>query len=195
MSVTAAERSKYEKIWAIPEYSNHSPGEHFADLFMDVTEAKAGDHVIDLGAGSGKGAVALAAEGLVPVLVDLTPDGLVEEARAFPFVQASLWGEWWPEAFWKLESDAPVFGYCCDVMEHIPTEYTMLAAKAMIMSCKGGVFFAINFLPDNFGQKIGESLHLTVKPFTWWRDRLAELGELVTARDLLGQGVFFVRRG
>ena len=43
-----------------------------------------------------------------------------------------------------------------------------------------------------FGKEIGEPLHVTVMPFTWWRDRLGEVGEVLDARDLMHGGVFHV---
>ena len=44
------------------------------------------------------------------------------------------------------------------------------------------------------GALIGEALHLTVRPFLFWRDLFRELGTLHDARDLIGEGVFCVSR-
>jgi len=86
------------------------------------------------------------------------------------------------------------YAYCCDVMEHIPTEYVMLTLQNIMNTCREGAFFYICLVPDGFGKIIGAPLHLTVKPFIWWRDKLAELGEVVDARDLLTNGMYYVKR-
>jgi CRISPR/Cas system-associated exonuclease Cas4 (RecB family) len=41
------------------------------------------------------------------------------------------------------------------------------------------VFLGIALVPDQFGVWMGTPLHLTVQPFTWWRDSLKELGTVV----------------
>ncbi|MHA2085554.1 MAG: hypothetical protein ACXABD_17500 [Candidatus Thorarchaeota archaeon] len=64
----------------------------------------------------------------------------------------------------------------------------------LLLEACDGVFFSIAFAPDYFGRFVGEPLHLNVKPFVWWRDRLAGMGNLIEARDLLGEGVFYVTR-
>ena len=79
------------------------------------------------------------------------------------------------------------------MLEHIPTEYTMLVIERCLEAAPVS-FFHISFDPDSFGQYIGQPLHLTQQPFAWWRDRLGELGALVDARDLLGHGIFLLRR-
>lgn len=176
------ETEKYRKVWAIPEYGNYSPGEDMASAFLECVQPSLGSSIIDLGCGSGKGAVAIG-DDYRRWLLDLTQDGLVEEAKSLPFIQKSLWepfGDQWD------------YGYCCDVMEHIPPEYTMLVVKNIMDHCERA-FFQICFLPDNFGQRIGEPLHLTVQTFEWWRDHLKEFG-LIEARDLLQNGLFTLAR-
>ena len=65
----------------------------------------------------------------------------------------------------------------CDVMEHMPPEYVMLVLDRIISACRM-TWFTISFVPDEFGQAIDQSLHLTVQPFTWWREHLASLAHL-----------------
>jgi len=86
------------------------------------------------------------------------------------------------------------YGFCCDVMEHIPTEFTMLVLYRILSSCKT-TWFQIALVPDNCGQLIGETLHLTVRPFTWWLNRFLDLGAHVEdARDLIDSGLYIVRK-
>ena len=103
--------------------------------------------------------------------------------RKITFYKQNLWMPW-PDKHWA-------YGYCCDVMEHIPPE-KVDKVLANIMAHCGKTFFSISFQEDHFGRKVGHPLHLTVRPFEWWRDKLAEHGAVHQGRDLIGMGVFFV---
>lgn len=177
------ETAKYEKVWAIPEYGNYSPGEEMARAFREIADPKPDSAILDIGCGSGKGALALGDE-FDRYLLDLTPDGLVPEAKGLPFLRKSIWEPW--DDHWD-------YGYCADVMEHLPPEFTMLAVKNILDHCDKA-FFQICFMPDHFGQKIGEPLHLTVCPFEWWLAHFKEFGTVIEARDLLQNGLFYVSR-
>jgi hypothetical protein len=175
MKIAEQERAKYEMCWADPAYHAYSPGAKWAEMFMEMTKAR---QVIDLGCGAGAGGKRLMELGVedVSFLDQVYVEGVPE-----PFIQQPLWeplpGTW-------------DYGYCCDVMEHLPKEFTMLAASNMIEQCMS-VFFSISFEPDHFG---GGALHLTVENFTWWRDRFREIGTVLEARDMVGEGVFLVER-
>ena len=185
MSLHEHEAEKYEKTWSIPEYHDFSHGEFHADLFMEITGASKGETVIDLGCGTGRGGKALKKRGLKPAYLDLA-----NYNKNRPFIEQPLWmpidGKW-------------DYGLCCDVMEHLPQEYTMLAIHNMLEACDG-LFLSICFDDEGFGQIVGEPLHLTVKPFTWWRDCLREIGTLEEARDFspssrqrdLAVGIFYL---
>ena len=181
--IQAKEAAKYAEAWAIPGYLKHSPGEIHSDMFADVTGCEKGQTAIDFGCGAGAGGKALRdRHGLDVTFFDLEryagcPD---------PFVRGSLWDE---RSFPARVFD---YGYCCDVMEHLPEQFTMLAVKNMLTACAKGIVFSISFLPDHYGKFVGEPLHLTVKPFVWWRDNLREMGNVLDARDFMGEGFFYV---
>jgi len=67
------------------------------------------------------------------------------------------------------------YGYCTDVLEHIPPEDV---DKVLLNICTAArrVYFAISTVPDVMGALVGEPLHLTVESPFWWHDRLSELG-------------------
>lgn len=182
MNTVESERLKYEQAWAIPEYANHSPGEEICELFEEMCSPRG--TVIDLGAGSGKGALALDALGLDVTMLDLTFDGC--QTGKFHRIETSLWGKWSRPLGWD-------WGYCTDVMEHIPVEYTMLVLDRIMANCRSA-FFHICLIPDGFGKAIGQPLHLTVMPFEWWRDKLGEFGEVVECRDFMANGVYHIAR-
>jgi methyltransferase family protein len=187
MTLVNKERQLYEDVFAtIGNYGEYSPGELYVPMFLDMAKPPllpvGKHHVLDAGTGVGKSAMALANAGFTVECCDLD-DHRLPEFRFFAFHRACLWepfsGEW-------------DYAYCCDVMEHIPKEFTMLAIARLLESVRRGAFFSVTFLPDNFGVFVGQPLHQTVETFTWWRDRFSTLGRLVESRDLLNSGVYYV---
>ncbi len=193
MSVIAREQATYEGAWAIAHYADHSPGEHRVSVFREMAGiSRAWDvTVLDAGCGSGKGAVALAALGCDVRMCDITPNGLIEEAQRLPFHQVCLWHPL-ERALGYVRGGKVDYVYCCDVLEHIPTEFTMLVIARLLEVARRGVFLSIALVPDHFGVWVGKPLHQTVKPFTWWRDNLNALGTVQEARDCMENGLFYV---
>lgn len=184
----AAERAKYDLVWQFPEYHEHSPGLHHVDYFLSVVRPDPGSSVIDIGAGACVAGLELQRRGFDAWYLDLTDAAVPDAVDRRHFIEAPLWSHWgWRKALgWD-------YGYCCDVLEHVSPEYTMLCVDRILSYCRT-TWLQVAFEPDKFGSMIGEDLHLTVKPFTWWRDRIGGLGKLVDARDLCGRGVFVVTR-
>jgi SAM-dependent methyltransferase len=190
-TIAARERDLYANLWAdVPSYSAQAPGATHVGTFTEMSGAAGGASVLDAGCGSGAGALALQAAGYRVTLCDVTPAGVSPEASTLPFVAACLWHDLAPVAYLSGGVD---YVYCTDVLEHIPPEYTMLVLSRLLEASKSGVFLNISLVPDQFGVWVGQPLHQTVRPFTWWRDRLRDLGQLVECRDLLVSGVYFVR--
>ena len=189
MIVETRERDLYEGVWSsmTDSYGDMSPGVRYLPIFLQVTGDTRG-HVLDAGSGSGKAAVELDQAGFRVTMADFTDTGLVDEARRFPFHAACLWH--------SLKGIAPLghfdWVFCCDVMEHLPTQFTMLAVEQMLKVSRSGLFLGICLHAEQFGYYAGASLHKTVESFTWWRDALKELGHVTDARDLLSTGVYVV---
>lgn len=185
----AAVKELYASVWGVETYGAFSPGEQNLPLFLDMSQTSMRMSVLDAGCGSGKGALALKAAGFTAIsLCDITDAGLLPEVRVFPFTEVCLW----------QDLRRPLGGfvdwvYCCDVLEHLPTAFTMLAVSRLLEVARCGVFLSITFATDAFGVWVGEPLHQTVQSFTWWKTHLEELGELVEARDLLISGVFLLK--
>lgn len=187
MSLTTQQTDLYRDLWdAFPAYADLSPGAELVPIFQQV--AAPGSTVVDAGCGTGKGALALAAAGYdVKLITDLTDQGLVPEAKRFVFRESCLWKRLRPQ--WKLGQVQWI--YCTDVMEHLPTQCTLLAVDQML-AVADHVFLAIAFMQDEAGMWMGQHYHLTVQPYTWWRDALKEVGRVTEARDLLARGIFVV---
>ena len=212
MSLLTTERALYEDIWtAADHYGDHAPGEQYVPMFLDCVPLAVSQYhgcdrhtltwtpsdytVLDAGCGTGKGGVALQQQAFHVKLCDLTDHGLTLEARALPFTAACLWQDLSAvyRGFGPFQRTKFDFTYCCDVLEHIPPQFTMLAIDQLLRVSRYGLFLSVSLVSDYFGVWAGRPLHQTVQSFTWWRDSLAELGTVLDARDLHHNAVFFVR--
>jgi hypothetical protein len=184
-TVIQRERQLYSDVFTgIDQYAEHSPGEQHVPLFLEMAGIADPEHfsVLDAGCGSGKGALALQEAGFTVRTCDLEDYRTV--ATDLPFLSACLWQPLWPRVD---------YAYACDVLEHIPAEFTMLTIARLLEVSRRGVFMSISLMPDVFGFQVGQPLHQTVRPFSWWRDNIAAIGQIRECRDLLHTGVFMVR--
>lgn len=182
----AQEREKYREIWTFPEYRAYSPGEENVARFMEIMQPRHGAFLIDIGCGRGGAGLAFRDKGLNVSWLDITGDALMDEVDRGQFIEAPLWTNWKRSPAWD-------YGFCCDVLEHIPPEYTMLCVERILSSCTLA-WLQISLVPDRSGVLIDQPLHLTVQPYSWWLVRLASLGTVHEARDLCGLGLFVVGR-
>ncbi len=189
----AQERAKYAEIWSLPEYRTaNSPGLENVDRMISVLNPKPGSSIIDVGCGTGCAAMEFERRGFRAGGLDIT-DAALELDRS-RFIEAPLWSDWAnPKSGLisrKLRWD---YAFCCDVLEHIPPEYTMLCIDRILGACDTA-WLQISLRPDEFGKLIGQPLHLTVHDFDWWLLRVSTLGRVVDARDLCGVGLYVVRK-
>ncbi len=176
------EQQKYELLWTDPDYRTYSPGEQVAKIFANV--ARPQGTVIDFGCGTGRGALALKQETHCNLLlVDFTENSRDPAAQELPFIQKDLTQPMF------LSGD---YGYCTDVMEHIQPELVE-AVIHNILQCTPIVFFQISLVPDAFGETIGQTLHLSVHPLSWWYDLFNHLGyHVLWNRDQGDSALFLV---
>lgn len=188
IGLQARERETYELMWAVEAYSATSPGAQLVSIFLDMTRTTMRGSVLDAGCGAGRGAIALAEAGFEVRCCDLIDGGvgLLPEARRFQFYQLALWDDL------KRTVGFADWVYCCDVLEHLPAPFTMLAVVRMLEVARRGVFLSISTMADQFGVWAGKPLHQTVQSFVMWRDQLATIARVVEARDLLMSGVYLL---
>ena len=119
MEKARSEAAKYSAVWSHDAYRKVAPGEHHVQKFLELAKPRK-DHVLcDFGCGTGRGALAIAAYSDVSVVgVDFASNCLDGEVREqlgerFRFVEHDL------TTPLKESFD---YGFCTDVLEHIPTE-------------------------------------------------------------------------
>lgn len=177
---SASEKAKYEKAWEIEQYRVESPGVRNLPRFFDKFNPGTSNSVADFGCGTGKASLMIREKGVKVKMVDITETALNPEVKAnlqdgyFDFIEASLWEM--PEDFEQVD-----YGYCVDVMEHLPEEKVDAVLDMIQAKCKEGVYFAIALYQDShFANLVGEYLHLTVKDAQWWFNKLNKRWATVT---------------
>jgi hypothetical protein len=146
------ERKKYEEMWKFDLYRKDAPGEGMVDEAIKALGLKSGDSVIDFGCGTGRASQKMLDSGLNVTSVDFASNCMDADVK-LNFVNACLWDL--PE----MQAD---YGYCTDVMEHIPMEKVLLVLQGIRDRCSKGAFFNIATRPDMLGGLIGRKLHMTV---------------------------------
>lgn len=162
--LTHAEQQKYSKMWDFSSYRERSPGmRHVNDALRQLRPAQ-GASFIDLGCGTGRVAHYLQVHGFNVTALDIAENACTEFTG--PFVCSCLW---------ELPGDLGKFdyGFCADVLEHIPTERVHQTLKAISQHVDTAYFQIANFICHE-GDKIGEHLHLTVKPISWWDHAISQ---------------------
>lgn len=185
------EREIYAEIWTgleryqSPETSH--PGLEMLPMVLEIMGDERGT-LYEAGCGNGETGLAYQREGFQVTLGDITEAGLLPDARTLPFVEHCLWHPVPNRANLGGKFDLAT---CTDVLEHLPTQFTMLAVQHLLNASRR-VFVSVFLNPDVMGYWVGRPLHLTVQPYLWWRDSLRELGTVVEARDLIARAAFLV---
>lgn len=159
------ERDKYERMWDVTAYRNHSPGEALATRAFTEMGMNKGDNLIDFGCGTGRPAAQFQRLGAAVIGIDHATNCL-DQGVGITFLQCCLW---------DLPPDlTAAYGYCTDVMEHIPPEKVDDVLSEIRRVVTNKVFFQIATFPDGMGKRIGETLHLSVHGPEWWKAKLSE---------------------
>lgn len=166
--LTIQERAKYDRVYELPNYGKHSPGARMVEAAIEGMAIQPGSTIYDFGVGSGKAAERFVCMGHKVTGFDIAEGCLDPELEGrFDFEVACLW---------ELElGGKATYGFCCDVMEHIPPARVRATLERIAASVEAGCFFQIATGPDSYGARIGEVLHMTVANLEFWEARLAEV--------------------
>lgn len=163
--VAKKERSKYEKVWSHDEYRRHSPGMMEAQSAFAMMGMHPYETVNDYGSGPARATKFFEEKGLHAIGIDLAENAAETDV---PIFHVSLW---------DMVGHVPGahYGFCCDVMEHIPPEKGDAVLKQIAHLTNKACYFRIATRPDVMGPRLlGEPLHLTIKDAEWWLNRIGE---------------------
>ena len=191
-----AERELYKALWSDDRYRTVAPGEACVSEFLMQAKPRLGATMVDLGCGTGRASLLLAlpppmGANLKVTMLDFADNCLDEDIRKIAEQQ--------PEALKFVEADltkhlplTSVYGYCTDVMEHIPTQDVNKVLNNCLMACQH-VFFQIATQDDVLGGIVGHPLHLTVRPYEWWLQQFNDRECVVHwSKDFGGHCCFYV---
>jgi len=164
----------YKDLYSGEEYRKFSPGEFRLPDFYKHVPIAPDDVVIDFGCGTGRATKAISKKCKV---IGLDFVNAVETDIEFH-----------EQDLTKPIPFKGTIGFCCDVLEHIHPRKVKTVLNN-IMRSVDKCYFQICTVPDSFGDG---SLHLTVKPFSWWAKKLP--GIIRYAREEVNHSIFVVQR-
>lgn len=177
------ERDKYERMWERDSYRERSPGMRVLGEALKELAPEVGASFFDFGCGHGFVVEALEKLGHATIGVDIAHNA--KRTERGQFVVANLWDL--PATLGARE-----YGYCTDVLEHIPEQHIEAALRCMGSKVRRKLYFQLALFHDHCGDEIGETLHMTVKPAAWWTKKLQTafgVEARVTATDKYVQAV------
>ena len=174
MDLSTSEGQKYRKVWGDAQYRVVSPGLRHLESALAWMEPEPGASIADWGCGTGRAAEELDRRGFDVRLVDIAPNAY---KGSLPFTQACLWEL--PEELGPTD-----YGFCADVMEHIPTAHVDDVLAEIALRTRRKCFFQIALFHDLHFTHAGP-LHLSVFPTEWWLERLLKaFGRLVRVHEI-----------
>lgn len=177
-----SEEEKYERMWLLADYRAVAPGEHVVTTFQALAREKG--RVIDFGCGTGRAGLKLKEAGYDVLLVDFAGNCRDKEALLLPFKKHDLT---------QPLAEQADYGFCTDVMEHIPPEQVD-AVLRNILDCCERAFFQISLVDDVCGELIGHPLHLSVHPVEWWLEKLEHFGRVEWFARQKESAMFYVHK-
>jgi SAM-dependent methyltransferase len=178
VAIKTKEQRKYEKMWEIDDYRVISPGEQAAHDFLAQAKMPKNAECIDFGCGTGRGGLMIALFGqAIVTLLDFAENALDDDVVEITKTQPDRL-QWLQADLVKPIPKVAPYGFCTDVMEHLPPEEVNIAIRNMMQSANH-IFFQISTVDDVMGERIGEALHLTVRPYEWWLKKFRDLGAVI----------------
>lgn len=160
--------SLQEKMWMKPDYRHYSAGQKYADNIISQLNIKEGDHVLDIGCGTGKLAKELISAGAFVHGIDIAENCLdkdLEERSNFYFSRETIWQM-------GARVDKSDYVVCTNVLEHVPQNLIHASLFQINSRMKTGGFFSCSVELDDLGPKhLGINLHKTVMSGRWWADQ------------------------
>lgn len=160
------EKAKYDRIWRLDEYAERSPGYRMLKPALQWLGPPPGASFIDLGSGSGQAAQALHELGY-----NVEGFDLCEHANRV-FTGKIHIGTLWDMPYMGRYD----YGYCVDVMEHIPPEKVGSVLRNIRSRVRHSCFFQIARFEDHFGDEEHGQLHICLRDPDWWAKSFRRAG-------------------
>jgi hypothetical protein len=195
-AMSAREKEKYEKVWKLDLYRRNSPGQKLVPTFLEwAGEIPSGSTIVDWGCGMGLAGAALYEETDLDItMLDIASNclnesvkDLIEDNDRIRFMEHDI----------RQKTDfVSDYGFCCDLLEHIPPEDIDVALSNVLLSSRH-VFFQIATEPEGYGDHpdVNEELHLIVERYNWWLRKFADQEVIVLRSEELKHGVLFYVTG
>jgi 2-polyprenyl-3-methyl-5-hydroxy-6-metoxy-1,4-benzoquinol methylase len=163
------EEEKYTLLWDLPQgYGNNWGHPYWQEIGKYILNAMnergldcAGMSVLDIGGGDGK--FKQFCTGLRYTTLDIAPnsgaDIIADVSNADEWIDIAN-----PSSFDWITA--------IDMLEHLPTG-RVSSALENINAMGDGFIALISTRPDRGGKKIGQTLHMTVRPPGWWVEELS----------------------
>lgn len=177
-----AERAKYQTIWRLQDYRRVSPGELVAEWAMIRMGMQGGDSLIDWGCGTGRASRKFFDHGMPTLMIDIADNCLDpvitqivnQEDTDFYFMEACAWDI---DALKEVGAD---FGFCCDLLEHLPPEHVATVLKNIADCTNAYAYLQPCHKPDTMGAWVpGLELHLTVRDRQWWTTQIKNFFNII----------------
>ncbi|MFW6030996.1 MAG: methyltransferase domain-containing protein [Myxococcota bacterium] len=168
--IVRSETEKYRLAHAKAYRDARSQGLQVAPYALRWARRLGARSVTDWGSGTGVARDLFRSSGFRSVGIDLVPEEAGDE-RA----------ETWTGTIWDPPDDFPItdFAFSADVLEHLPPDKVLEAVASIRDHTRLGGWMQISTRPDRLGSKIGETLHLTVRPSGWWEAELSRCFSVV----------------
>lgn len=153
------EQRKYDWVWTNPQYAVNSPGLRILTSSLEWLNPEPNSSICDFGSGSGQAAQAMADMGYA-----VTGFDLCAHANQFFDGEVVIGTLWDMPHFGIFE-----YGYCTDVLEHIPPSKICGVLSGIRERVTQGCFFQIARFEDHFGDEEHGQLHICLRPPKWWR--------------------------
>lgn len=168
------ERAKYQRVWDWETYRTQADGDDVLDTAWNGLRMKPGDSLVDWGCGCGRPAQEFKRRGLNVTAFDIA-DNCLDPDVDVPLVVGTLWAP--PQG---LRAD---FGFCTDVLEHIPTHHVRTCLAEIAARSSRGAFLQVDTVLDISGPRMEPpcTLHLTVWSRDCWEGVISEFWPRVKA--------------
>lgn len=169
MSVASEEAEKYATAWADPRYRRNAWGlalwQSRREIFPQTVRS-----ALDVGCGHGRLMAAWLDEGIDARGVDIA-DGLDDDLRASCEARLTVC------PLWDYRSDMQFeLGVAADVLEHLPEVFVGPSLEALARCCRVVVAQTAEYPSEDWE---GRTLHLTLRPATWWAAKMISIGGTV----------------